>query len=63
MTHDDYAERDEACSGDIGGGGGGASAACKALIKVALEKWLKHEGDYRDDITAIVIQLKDSWGR
>ena len=61
--NDDYAERDEACSGGIGGGGGGASAACKALIKAASEKWHEHEGDCRDDITAIVIQLKDLWGR
>jgi serine/threonine protein phosphatase PrpC len=60
---DDYADRDEACSGGIGGGDWGASAACKALIKAASEKWHEHEGDYRDDITAIVIRLKDLWGR
>ncbi len=33
---------------------GGASAACKALIKAASEKWHEHEGDYRDDITVIL---------
>jgi len=40
---------------------GGASLACEALIKAASEKWHEHEGDYRDDITAIVIRLKDLW--
>lgn len=40
---------------------GGASIACEALIKAASEKWHEHEGDYRDDITAIVIRLKDLW--
>jgi len=48
---------------DANEGGGGASAACKALIEAASEKWHEHEGDYRDDITAIVIRLKDLWGR
>jgi len=38
---------------------GGGSVACEALIKAASEKWHEHEGDYRDDITAIVIRLKD----
>ena len=42
-------------------GEGGASIACEALIKAASEKWHEHEGDYRDDITAIVIRLKDLW--
>eukprot|EP00578_Thalassiosira_sp_NH16_P007660 CAMPEP_0181117184 /NCGR_PEP_ID=MMETSP1071-20121207/22368_1 /TAXON_ID=35127 /ORGANISM="Thalassiosira sp., Strain NH16" /LENGTH=257 /DNA_ID=CAMNT_0023201517 /DNA_START=485 /DNA_END=1255 /DNA_ORIENTATION=+ len=40
---------------------GGASVACEALIKAASEKWHEHEGNYRDDITAIVIRLKDLW--
>mmetsp|Transcript_4289 Transcript_4289/g.8276 ORF Transcript_4289/g.8276 Transcript_4289/m.8276 type:complete len:439 (-) Transcript_4289:55-1371(-) len=44
---------------DDDGGGSGASVACEALIKAASEKWHEHEGDYRDDITAIVIRLKD----
>ena len=39
----------------------GASEACEALIKAASEKWHEYEGDYRDDITAIVIRLKDLW--
>ncbi|KAL9183970.1 hypothetical protein ACHAXT_002056 [Thalassiosira profunda] len=46
-------------AGGSSGGGSGASRACEALIKAASEKWHEHEGDYRDDITAIVIRLKD----
>lgn len=38
---------------------GGASEACEALIKAATAKWQEFEGDYRDDITAMVIRLKD----
>ncbi|KAL3799275.1 hypothetical protein HJC23_013000 [Cyclotella cryptica] len=38
-----------------------ATTACEALIRVAMEKWHEYEGDYRDDITAIVISLKDLW--
>jgi protein phosphatase 2C family protein 2/3 len=38
-----------------------ASKACEALIKAAMAKWHEYEGDYRDDITAIVIRLKDIW--
>jgi len=37
----------------------GASVACEALIKAASDKWHEHEGNYRDDITAIVVRLKD----
>lgn len=49
-------------SASINGSGiGGASIACEALIKAASEKWHEHEGDYRDDITAIVVKLKDLW--
>jgi protein phosphatase 2C family protein 2/3 len=46
---------------DEGGGMtmGGASEACEALIKAATAKWQEFEGDYRDDITAMVIRLKD----
>jgi len=33
----------------------GASIACEYLIHVATERWAEEEGDYRDDITAIVI--------
>lgn len=34
-----------------------ASAACKALIMEAAWRWKKEEGNYRDDITAIVCFL------
>mmetsp|Transcript_25846 Transcript_25846/g.54386 ORF Transcript_25846/g.54386 Transcript_25846/m.54386 type:complete len:417 (+) Transcript_25846:973-2223(+) len=39
----------------------GASVACQALIRAASNKWHEYEGDYRDDITAIVIRLGDLW--
>ena len=35
----------------------GAEEACKALIDTATERWKEEEGDYRDDITAIVVKL------
>ena len=38
--------------------GNGASVACQTLIEAAAEKWHENEGDYRDDITALVIHLK-----
>jgi serine/threonine protein phosphatase PrpC len=38
-----------------------ASKACEALIKAAMAKWHEYEGDYRDDITAIVVRLQDIW--
>eukprot|EP00536_Pseudo-nitzschia_multiseries_P008264 jgi/Psemu1/257032/estExt_Genewise1Plus.C_2080024 len=37
---------------------GGATRACRALIEAAAERWHAEEGDYRDDITAMVIRLK-----
>jgi hypothetical protein len=43
------------------GSGCGATEACEALIKAATAKWHEYEGDYRDDITAMVIRLKDLW--
>jgi len=39
----------------------GASDACKKLIRVAMDKWKEKEGDYRDDITAIVVRLDGLW--
>ena len=39
----------------------GADEACKVLIKKAMDKWKEKEGDYRDDITAIVVNLKGLW--
>lgn len=41
--------------------GKGASVACEVLIETAMEKWREYEGDYRDDITAIVVRVKDLW--
>lgn len=34
-----------------------AKAACKALIDLAVKRWREIEGDYRDDITCIVMKL------
>jgi serine/threonine protein phosphatase PrpC len=39
----------------------GASYACQRLIEAAASKWHEHEGDYRDDITALVVRLRDLW--
>ena len=39
----------------------GASKACQALIEAAAAKWHVEEGDYRDDITALVIRLQELW--
>jgi len=36
----------------------GATKACQVLIETAAAKWHDEEGDYRDDITALVIQLQ-----
>ncbi len=33
----------------------GAKLACEYLIHCAAERWMEEEGDYRDDITAIVL--------
>ena len=41
--------------------GMGASDACKELIHVAMKRWQENEGDYRDDITAIVVRLDGIW--
>ena len=39
----------------------GATKACQALIEAAASKWHDEEGDYRDDITALVIRLPKLW--
>ena len=39
----------------------GATAACQVLIETAAEKWHEEEGEYRDDITAIVVRLQELW--
>ena len=36
---------------------GSAPAACRALITEATQRWRKEEGNYRDDITAIVVLM------
>ena len=41
--------------------GEGANRSCEALIEVAAERWREMEGDYRDDITAVIVQLKKVW--
>lgn len=41
--------------------GMGASEACEELIKVAMSKWKEKEGDYRDDVSAIVVRLDGIW--
>lgn len=39
----------------------GATRACQSLIEAAAAKWHEEEGDYRDDITALVVRLPDLW--
>ena len=39
----------------------GATKACQKLIEVAASKWHEEEGNYRDDITALVVRLQDLW--
>mmetsp|Transcript_24060 Transcript_24060/g.58902 ORF Transcript_24060/g.58902 Transcript_24060/m.58902 type:complete len:137 (+) Transcript_24060:526-936(+) len=39
----------------------GATKACQALIEAAAAKWHDEEGDYRDDITALVVRLRHLW--
>lgn len=39
----------------------GATGACQALIEAAANKWHDEEGDYRDDITALVVRLQKLW--
>lgn len=41
--------------------GMGATKACQALIEAAASKWHEEEGEYRDDITAIVVRLQHVW--
>ncbi|KAL3910497.1 MAG: hypothetical protein SGILL_007668, partial [Bacillariaceae sp.] len=39
----------------------GATKACRALIEAAAARWHDEEGEYRDDITAIIIRLQHLW--
>ena len=41
--------------------GDGATNACQALIEAAAAKWHEEEGNYRDDITALVVRLSGLW--
>ena len=41
--------------------GKGSSEACQCLIEAAAAMWHEHEGDYRDDITALVVRVKELW--
>ena len=40
-----------------GSNGNGPDRACRSLIEKSSLLWKKYEGDYRDDITGIVITL------
>ena len=35
--------------------------ACQELIDQASQRWAEEEGDYRDDITAVVVRLPLPW--
>lgn len=39
----------------------GATKATQALIEAAAARWHDEEGDYRDDITALVVRLNELW--
>ena len=39
----------------------GATKATQALIEAAAARWHDEEGDYRDDITALVVRLQELW--
>jgi protein phosphatase 2C family protein 2/3 len=39
----------------------GATKACQSLIETAAAQWHEEEGDYRDDITALVVRLPLLW--
>jgi protein phosphatase 2C family protein 2/3 len=41
----------------------GSTKACQALIEAAALQWHEEEGEYRDDITAIVVRLKMLWNK
>jgi serine/threonine protein phosphatase PrpC len=55
----EFIESDEAVRivGAIYAKGWSAEAACKHLIARAAVEWMQEEGDYRDDITCIVVYL------
>ena len=41
--------------------GKNVTEACQDLINQASQRWVEEEGDYRDDITAVVIRLPLPW--
>uniref|UniRef100_A0A7S3L068 PPM-type phosphatase domain-containing protein n=1 Tax=Amphora coffeiformis TaxID=265554 RepID=A0A7S3L068_9STRA len=41
----------------------GSTKACQALIEAAAARWHDEEGEYRDDITAIVVRLPGLWDK
>ncbi len=41
--------------------GNGSSFACQNLIESAAGLWHENEGDYRDDITALVVKVQELW--
>ena len=43
--------------------GMGAQDACQKLVRAAAARWKENEGDYRDDITAIVVRLRGLWNK
>lgn len=55
----EFIEADEAVEivGGIFEKGWSAEAACKHLIARAAVEWMQEEGDYRDDITCIIVYL------
>jgi len=41
--------------------GSSATAACRVLINEAQTKWREEEGDYRDDVTALIVRFDALW--
>ncbi len=39
----------------------GAHRACENLIETAAHRWREYEGDYRDDITAVIVKVQELW--
>lgn len=59
----EFISSDEAVSivGDCFSEGMCASEACSRLIQAAIETWKEYEGDYRDDVTCVVVKLSGLW--
>jgi serine/threonine protein phosphatase PrpC len=39
----------------------GSDKACEVLIEKAAQLWREEEGDYRDDITAVIVKVQELW--